>query len=200
MNCFFDGASSGNPGPAGIGAIILDKGEKIWEISRYIGEKTNNEAEYIALIELLKELQRRGIESCRIFGDSQLVINQVTGNWRINYHHLYKLWAQVHDLLKEGHQLEWVPREENKLADKLSTQAIAKKITEKTEPANNERLFRAKELAPGIFLVPSSRNIQTAYVVDLNNGACTCPAFISGKKRPCKHFIAISAGREMVTT
>ncbi|HPK07315.1 MAG TPA: reverse transcriptase-like protein, partial [Aminivibrio sp.] len=75
----FDGASRGNPGEAGAGAVLFDgRGTPVWECARPLGKKTNNEAEYLALLLLLEELERRGVPA-DIRGDSRLVVNQVTG-------------------------------------------------------------------------------------------------------------------------
>ena len=78
MEGYFDGASRGNPGKAGAGALMInEEGKVVWEASRFLGEKTNNEAEYMALIMLLKAAKERGIRSLRVFGDSKLVVSQI---------------------------------------------------------------------------------------------------------------------------
>lgn len=124
---YFDGASRGNPGKAAIGCCLMnDKREIILEISERIGNKTNNEAEYIALIVLLEEIKRRDIKEAKLYGDSQLVINQVSGNWRINHLHLYDLCEQVLKLMQGMRvSLAWIPREENAYADWLSNKAFS---------------------------------------------------------------------------
>jgi ribonuclease HI len=126
---YFDGASRGNPGPAGAGAWISDgkpEGEApIWENSDALGEKTNNEAEYIALINLLSEFRKRDIKNAIVRGDSKLVIEQMSGRWKVKEPRLIELCKQAR-LLAQGMQLayEWIPRERNSYADYLSNKAI----------------------------------------------------------------------------
>lgn len=126
MKGFFDGASRGNPGPAGAGALIVDGEEKvIWETAEFLGDKTNNEAEYAALIFLLKAAREMDIKSIKIYGDSKLIVSQVTKQWKINFPHLRVLAQEVWRLL-EGIDVsfEWIPREKNKQADALSNRGI----------------------------------------------------------------------------
>ena len=126
MEGYFDGASRGNPGKAGAGALMInEEGKVVWESSRFLGEKTNNEAEYMALIMLLKAAKERGVRSLRVFGDSKLVVSQVSRQWKINLPHLRMLAREVWDLA-EGIDISyhWIPREENKRADMLSNEGI----------------------------------------------------------------------------
>lgn len=129
MQGYFDGASRGNPGEAGAGALLMnEKGEIVWETSRYLGKKTNNEAEYAALLLLLKAAGERGVRRLTVYGDSKLVVSQVSRQWKINLPHLRAL-AQEAWKLMEGMsvELEWIPRERNKRADILSNEAIDSK-------------------------------------------------------------------------
>lgn len=123
---YFDGASRGNPGDAGAGACILDSdGKIIWESYDYLGKKTNNEAEYQALISVLTEAKKRGISDIEIRGDSRLVIEQVSKKWKINVPHLRELAARAWEQMEGARvKLVWVPREKNKIADELSNRAI----------------------------------------------------------------------------
>ncbi|MEA4871967.1 MAG: ribonuclease HI family protein [Synergistaceae bacterium] len=126
MEGFFDGASRGNPGKAGAGALMInDEGKVVWETSRFLGEKTNNEAEYMALILLLKAAKEHGVRSLRVFGDSKLVVSQVSRQWKINLPHL-RLLAQQAWELTDGMDISyhWIPREQNKRADILSNEGI----------------------------------------------------------------------------
>lgn len=123
---YFDGASRGNPGEAGAGACLVDEdGHVAWSAARYLGKKTNNEAEYAGLLCLLEEVRARGISEIEIRGDSKLVISQVKREWKINLPHLRRL-AQEAWRLMEGIdvRLVWVRREENKLADALSNEGV----------------------------------------------------------------------------
>lgn len=126
MKGYFDGASRGNPGDAGAGALLVDDaGNVIWETAQYLGTKTNNEAEYNAAILLLTAAKERGAQKLDVFGDSKLVVSQLSKQWKINYPHLRELakkaWAAG-----DGMQVSysWVPREKNKRADELSNEAI----------------------------------------------------------------------------
>jgi ribonuclease HI len=122
---FFDGASRGNPGIAGAGCCILDGGDVVWECAKYLGVKTNNEAEYAALITLLAEARSRGMREIEIRGDSKLVVSQVSRKWKINKPNLMALAKEAWELMEDMKvRLVWVPREENTLADKLSNRAI----------------------------------------------------------------------------
>ncbi|NLX85188.1 MAG: ribonuclease HI family protein [Synergistaceae bacterium] len=126
MNGFFDGASRGNPGNAGAGALMINnEGKVVWEKAVFLGKKTNNEAEYLALITLLKAAKEQGIKTLKVFGDSKLVISQVSRQWKINLPHLRLLAQRVWDL-SEGMDISyhWIPREENKRADILSNEGI----------------------------------------------------------------------------
>ena len=125
MTGYFDGASRGNPGHAGAGACILDGGEVLWECSEYLGVKTNNEAEYAALIFLLREAKARGLREIEIRGDSKLVVCQVRREWKINAPHLREPASEAWGLLEDTNAtLEWIPRSENVMADALSNKAI----------------------------------------------------------------------------
>ena len=126
MEGYFDGASRGNPGKAGAGALLInEEGKVVWEASRFLGDKTNNEAEYTALIMLLKAAKNHGVSSLRVFGDSKLVVSQISRQWKINLPHLRLLAREAWDLA-EGMDISynWIPREENKRADMLSNEGI----------------------------------------------------------------------------
>ncbi|HOX00450.1 MAG TPA: reverse transcriptase-like protein, partial [Deltaproteobacteria bacterium] len=98
MKGYFDGASRGNPGEAGAGALLEDeRGQVVWETAMPLGVRTNNEAEYLALILLLEEAARRGLGDLEVYGDSRLVVLQVSRSWKINEPRLRELatraWA-----------------------------------------------------------------------------------------------------------
>jgi ribonuclease HI len=122
-----DGAARGNPGPAGAGACIRDEhGTVVSEDCRYLGEATNNVAEYEALLlgmERAKELGARRIEMC---ADSQLVVRQLNGEYRVRNPALQRLHARVQQLESEFDSVEYrhVPRAENRAADRLANRAI----------------------------------------------------------------------------
>ena len=128
---YIDGASRGNPGRAGAGIWITDgEGRKISEVSRYLGHKTNNVAEYWALLLGLKEAKRLGGEALQIFTDSELVERQIKGVYRVKDLDLKALHKIVIENLKRfsSFEIESIPREENKEADRLANQAIRRRI------------------------------------------------------------------------
>ncbi|NOX20317.1 MAG: ribonuclease HI family protein [Nitrospirae bacterium] len=122
---YSDGASSGNPGPAGIGAVVIVDGKKE-TLSEYIGTTTNNVAEYTALIRALELAQKRGVREVEIFLDSELIVKQLSGQYRVKNKGLQPLFERVKTLLSGFKVLgiRHIPREENKEADTLSKRAI----------------------------------------------------------------------------
>jgi len=124
---YTDGASKGNPGHAGVGAVILKNGKPFWEGKKYIGQTTNNTAEYRALILGLSFLTEQGLAgSLKIFSDSQLMVRQLNGAYKIKQAHLKKLAEEVHQLLNSfpSHEIIYIPREQNSKADGLANEAI----------------------------------------------------------------------------
>ncbi len=122
-----DGACRGNPGPAGIGVVLLDAaGGLVREHSKYLGKATNNVAEYRALIEGLKLACEYGAREVTIISDSELVVRQLTGEFRVKEEHLQVLFHEAQSLLARfgSWEMRHVPREENRRADKLAKRAI----------------------------------------------------------------------------
>lgn len=125
-----DGASRGNPGDAGIGVLIQnDEGKTLEEISEFIGEnKTNNQAEYSALIRALETCKNLG-EKVRILSDSELLVKQMNGEYSVNNRVLKRKFRKAKDLEKNFQKViyEHIPREKNPIADSLANKAIDKK-------------------------------------------------------------------------
>ena len=133
---WFDGAAEPNPGQRGIGAVLKGPaGERI-EISENIGYGSNNEAEYSALIAVLDAAIKAKVQKLDVFGDSQLVIMQVSGQWKINTKTLVPLCQSARKLKGQISKvtLKWIRREKNLEADALSKRALRK-----TEPASIDR-------------------------------------------------------------
>lgn len=131
---YVDGASRGNPGEAGAGIVILDEnGRVVKSLKGYLGVTTNNQAEYKALLLALKEVKRLAIERIIIRSDSELVVRQIKGEYRIKDKGIRPLYEEVIGLLKElkGYDIIHIDREENKEADRLANQAIDESLTEK---------------------------------------------------------------------
>ncbi len=127
MSLWTDGAARGNPGPAGAGAVLRGRqGETVAELSCYLGEATNNVAEYEALRLGLEEALRRGVQQIEIFMDSELVVRQVEGRYRVRQPHLVPRLDSVRRLLArfESYRISHVPREQNLRADQLANLAI----------------------------------------------------------------------------
>ncbi|MEA3369125.1 MAG: ribonuclease HI family protein [Candidatus Ratteibacteria bacterium] len=124
---YIDGASKGNPGQAGIGAVIKDSRKNVIKrLSKGIGLATNNVAEYYACIYALQEALILRAEVLTVYTDSQLLVNQLKGNFKVKSSNLKPLHTQVLYLLKGFKKiyLRHINREENKEADKLANQAL----------------------------------------------------------------------------
>ena len=124
-----DGTSRHNPGPAAIGATIKDdRGNLLASISRSIGRATNNQAEYKALIAALEKAIDMGARQVDIRLDSELVVRQVKGKYRVKNAALRPLYLRVGELLSqlEGFTISNVPREQNAEADKLANKALTR--------------------------------------------------------------------------
>lgn len=122
-----DGAARGNPGEAGCGAVICDEGGTVVkELSRYLGRATNNVAEYEGLLMGLEALLQMGDGRVRVQSDSQLLVRQLNGQYRVKDEKLKVLFGRAIALLRRfsGYRILHMPREHNKLADRLANQAI----------------------------------------------------------------------------
>ncbi|WP_405893468.1 bifunctional RNase H/acid phosphatase [Streptomyces sp. NBC_00104] len=123
-----DGGSRGNPGPAGYGSVVLDAvtGETLAEAAEYIGIATNNVAEYRGLIAGLKSAYELDpAASVRVRMDSKLVVEQMSGRWKIKHPDMKPLAAEAARVFPPGRvTYEWMPREQNKHADRLANEAM----------------------------------------------------------------------------
>lgn len=127
LKLYTDGGARGNPGPAGIGVVLKDKGNKIVaEISEYIGKATNNQAEYEALIAGLKKAKEIGVEEVECYLDSELVVKQMNREYKVKDKNLATLFVKVWNLALGFKKITFqhVPREKNREADKLVNEAI----------------------------------------------------------------------------
>lgn len=122
-----DGGARGNPGPAAIGASICDiEGNELSVVSEAIGNTTNNVAEYTAVVRGLEEALDIGATKVRLRSDSELLIRQIEGRYKVKALHLIPLHRQVRELLAsfESASIEHVRREFNKRADALVNEAL----------------------------------------------------------------------------
>ncbi len=127
LTIYTDGAARGNPGPAGAGAHIQDEhGNTIAQDYRYLGEATNNVAEYQALLLGMERARELGAARIEMRADSQLVVRQLCGEYRVRNPVLQGLHARVLALASEFESVEYthVPREQNREADRLANRAI----------------------------------------------------------------------------
>src|SRR4030066_658590 len=134
LRIYFDGGSRGNPGPSAVGAAIYDKNSNlIDELSECIGEVTNNQAEYLALekvLDLVKKYKiKYNIRKIILSTDSKLVYSQLKGVWKIKNIDILEIFKRDVKKLKayEVVDLRLIPREDNKVADKLVNRALDKK-------------------------------------------------------------------------
>jgi probable phosphoglycerate mutase len=122
-----DGASRGNPGPAGAGAQITDgDGAVLAEIAEGLGETTNNVAEYTAVIRGLERALELGAREVLLRSDSQLLINQIEGRYRVRTPHLQPLHRRVRELARRFERIDYehVRRERNTEADRLANAGV----------------------------------------------------------------------------
>jgi ribonuclease HI len=127
---YVDGASSGNPGDSGAGMVAFNEdGVELMRDSKYLGRMTNNMAEYEALLNALEKARENGAEHVAVYTDSQLVANQVRGEYKVRDE---KLRPYVEKVLHSGRffksfSIEYIPRESNNIADKLAKAGANKK-------------------------------------------------------------------------
>lgn len=126
LEIFIDGACSGNPGKSAVGVIVCSGKETIKNISKFIGEATNNVAEYTALIYGLQEALILKARELTVNTDSELLFRQLRGEYKVKNPNIKQLFAQAEHLLSgfESVQIRQIPREENRGADKLAVKAI----------------------------------------------------------------------------
>jgi ribonuclease HI len=126
---YSDGGARGNPGPAGYGVVIQDEaGKKVAALSQYIGHQTNNVAEYQGLIGALEYAVEHGPKALKVISDSELLVKQIRGQYKVNNPTLKDLHARARQLIR---QLEWfsiqhVLRGKNQEADRLANEAMDK--------------------------------------------------------------------------
>ena len=127
ITAYFDGGARGNPGPAGYGVFIVDdQGTPVAELSGALGTATNNVAEYNGLIAALEWAAERGLTELLVRGDSQLLIEQMRGNYKVKNEGLKPLYLKARMLVMQigNVSFEHVPRELNSDADRLANEAM----------------------------------------------------------------------------
>jgi ribonuclease HI len=123
---YTDGAARGNPGPAGIGVVARRGGEEVFTISEYIGKATNNMAEYAAVIAGLEKAAEMGLGEVTVMMDSELVVRQLNGGYRVKNAKLKELYSRAKRAIEslDGCRFVHIPREENAAADRLANVAL----------------------------------------------------------------------------
>jgi ribonuclease HI len=128
VDMYCDGASRGNPGPASAGSLLLEQGsgKVLARLGKRLGKATNNEAEYAALLLGLQEALKMGAHSITVHADSELVIKQVKGIYRVKHPVMQKYHQEALGLLAKfkSWRAVHVPREKNTEADRLANQAL----------------------------------------------------------------------------
>lgn len=128
---YTDGGARGNPGPAACGAYLTDEsGAVLKEHGRYLGEQTNNYAEYMGIIDALTHAKELGADEVDMYMDSELAVKQLNGEYRVKNPALAQLFMQVHNLKLGFSKVRFthVRREKNKEADRLVNEAIDRHV------------------------------------------------------------------------
>jgi ribonuclease HI len=138
-----DGGSRGNPGIAGSGSIVIDAstGEVLAEVGTYVGIASNNVAEYRGLIAgIRKALEIDPNANLHVRMDSKLVIEQMSGRWKIKHPDMADLAAEARQLLSGTPvSFEWMPRSDNSRADRVANEVMDKKLSFVRGPAGHEK-------------------------------------------------------------
>ncbi len=161
-----DGGSRGNPGPASYGVIIRDgRGEIVARLKKYIGRMTNNVAEYYGLIAALDYAESHGVRTIRIESDSELLVKQMRGQYKVKSEDLRPLFERAQKMSKafDSFRIEHVYREQNREADALANQAL-----DETEGKLPAAAGAKKTVAPAAKSEPASskpepRKIQARF-------------------------------------
>ncbi len=127
VTAYCDGGSRGNPGPAGFGVFVEGpNGEKLAELSEYLGKTTNNVAEYSGLLAALEWALEQGRRRLRVVSDSELMVKQMQGKYKVNSADLRPLWEEAKSRAArlEGFRIEHVLRGKNQRADRLANAAM----------------------------------------------------------------------------
>src|SRR3972149_2795219 len=127
LRIYVDGASRGNPGASGAGALIKDaRGKTIKKLRKRLGVATNNVAEYSALVMALREAKAMGASSVHVFADSELLVKQIKGVYRVKSDNLKALYSEAIGLIDffDEFSVSHIDREKNSEADRLANEAI----------------------------------------------------------------------------
>ena len=189
-----DGGSRGNPGPAGSGALVIDAdtGEILVELARFVGVATNNVAEYIALVTALEWIdQNRHGSNVLVRMDSKLVIEQMSGNWKIKHPDMQQLAIQANRLVSGLRaSFQWIPREQNSRADALANKAM--------DEAEDSTVTHSRDL-PSTHDVSVETATNIASVVEFNRSLPSSVRAPGGVTEPLTTIILVRHGRTSLT-
>jgi len=131
LTIFTDGASRNNPGEAGVGIFITQDSIPIEKIARYLGTATNNVAEYTAAIIGLEHAVKLRATSVKLCADSELLVKQLNGQYKVKNEGLKPLYAKLKELIAKigSVEVQYIPRDQNREADALANKAIDEKLT-----------------------------------------------------------------------
>lgn len=131
---YCDGGSRGNPGPAGLGAVIYDEDKnKVFEISEFLGITTNNQAEYKGVLQAIKKAKELKAKELSFYLDSELIVKQMNGQYRVKNKDLLPIYMEIRKHILEFKKVDFnhVRREYNKEADALANMAMDENSTKK---------------------------------------------------------------------
>ncbi len=149
-----DGGSRGNPGPSGFGAVIIDAdGNPLAELSEFLGIRTNNYAEYSGLLAVLSWALENGHPRVKVVSDSELMVKQIQGKYKVNSVDLKPLWQTARDRIAQldAFEITHALRHKNKAADALANQAMDRGMRRTVDkPISSPRPAAATQPAPAI--------------------------------------------------
>lgn len=159
-----DGGSRGNPGPSGYGAVIQDsKGATVARLSQFLGVHTNNYAEYQGMLAVLEWARAQGIRRLRVFSDSELMVKQMKGQYKVASPALRPLWEEAKRRVRqlEGFEMQHTLRGGNKEADKLANDAMDRGTG---KGGNQPSRGSEGKVAAAVPVVKSARQVLDGYV------------------------------------
>ncbi|WP_328387107.1 bifunctional RNase H/acid phosphatase [Streptomyces sp. NBC_00400] len=198
-----DGGSRGNPGPAGYGAVVLDpeSGEALAEAAEFIGTATNNVAEYKGLVAGLRAAHALDPQArIRVRMDSKLVVEQMSGRWKIKHPDMKPLAAEAGAVFPPGQvTYEWIPRAQNKHADRLANEAMdAGKTGRQWEPGNSTAAL-ATAAAPARSAAARAADEAVATAEEAASSAAPAVGWGSPDLGPPATFVLLRHGETPLT-
>ena len=168
-----DGGSRGNPGPAAYGVVIRDpQGEIVAKLKKYIGQNTNNVAEYFGLIAALDYTQTHGVRALRVLSDSELLVKQMRGHYKVKSDDLRPLFERARKMTQslESFRIDHVFREQNREADALVNQALDETSRANTVSSTNPQRAPTKEATMRLVARYKDGLLQPEAPLDLPEG------------------------------